>query len=68
MGGRRTACLSDAHTDPRENELEEILCQPASRRHQGPDRKRDGDNGGAITTLGQLSNGQTQKRIEYGKG
>ncbi len=70
MRRRRAPRLADAHPDPRQQQLPEILRQPAQRRHPRPYRKCDGDEAGAMggRAVGETGDRYAQHRVEQRKG
>ena len=70
MRGGRTTGLAYAHTDTRKQQLNEVLRKPASCGHHRPKRQRPCDQPYSIALwpVGIAGYGNTQERVENGKG
>ena len=70
MGGGRAARLADADADAREQQLDEILREPAQGRHHGPDGQRQRDQAHAVgpVPVGIARDRNAEQRIEDREG
>ena len=60
--------IGHSDADAGQQQLHEILGQPAKAGHQAPQRQRDGDDVDAVVPVGQSRHGDAENRIEDRKG